>query len=158
MECSARLHLNLTEDQDLLFRGRNHCRSSYSDILDQFLCFQTSMICSFAECSACLLAWNLMCRARNVISVRYDHISWAQDALHIFFAHQKNDQDGSTSRDPSHVYCNTVMPEVCPIWELGLFFLSSGSIPMVWFLMAVDNRIVSEGCLRNYSREKKGKS
>ncbi|OWY99357.1 hypothetical protein PHMEG_00029647, partial [Phytophthora megakarya] len=32
----------------------------------------------------------------------------------IYFAHMKNDQDGSNPRGPRNVYPNPIMPEICP--------------------------------------------
>eukprot|EP00644_Phytophthora_capsici_P001969 jgi/Phyca11/128236/e_gw1.74.227.1 len=38
-----------------------------------------------------VISWNLMCRAGNSISIRYEHIEWDEDALAIWFRHMKND-------------------------------------------------------------------
>ncbi|KUF87541.1 cysteine desulfurase [Phytophthora nicotianae] len=76
-----------------------------------------------------LTCWNLMCRAKNSESIRYGHISWYEDSLTITFAHMKNDQDGSRPRDPRHVYSNPIMPEVCPVLGLAIYFAVLGFSP-----------------------------
>lgn len=46
-----------------------------------------------------LLCWNLMCRAHNAIKVCYTHMEWRNNALGIYFAHQKSDQFGERPID-----------------------------------------------------------
>ena len=48
-------------------------------------------------------------------------MEWGQDTLRIYFAHQKNDQEGTKKRDPRHVYANPLDPAVCPILSLALY-------------------------------------
>ena len=36
--------------------------------------------------------WNLMCRNENAVSICKSHMQWDEDALLIFFAHEKTDQ------------------------------------------------------------------
>ena len=50
-------------------------------------------------------------------------MSWMDDCLAVLFTHQKNDQDGERPRDPRRIYANPVMPEICPILSLGMYFL-----------------------------------
>lgn len=69
-----------------------------------------------------ILSWNLMCRAGNVATICYNHLEWEEDALVVWFAHTKNDQDGSTQREGRHIYANPFNPEICPILALGMFF------------------------------------
>ena len=70
-----------------------------------------------------LLSWNLMCRAGNAVGICFSHMEWKEDALRIYFAHQKNDQMGERPRDPRHVYANPKSPQVCPILSLGIYLL-----------------------------------
>ena len=51
-------------------------------------------------------------------------MEWAQDALRVYFCHQKNDQSGEKKRDPRHIYANPLDPTVCPILALSLYLLS----------------------------------
>jgi len=71
-----------------------------------------------------VLCWNLACRVGNCMSVNIDHMCWVGDSLQVLFAQMKNDQEGEKSaRFPRHIYANPLMPEVCPILALGLYFL-----------------------------------
>ena len=67
--------------------------------------------------------WNLMSRVGNAVSICKSHLQWDEDALLIFFAHEKTDQTQSKPGDPRHIYANPYQPEICPILSLGLFFL-----------------------------------
>jgi hypothetical protein len=71
-----------------------------------------------------ILCWNLMSRAGNCFSICYDHLEWSEDSLSIYFAQMKNDQGGDKPRDPRHIYANPVIPEVCPILALGIYWMS----------------------------------
>lgn len=73
-----------------------------------------------------VLMWNLMCRASNCSMVKLEHLEWRNDALVIFFSRQKTDQTGDRSKYPRHVYANPLMPEICPILSLGVYWLSFG--------------------------------
>jgi hypothetical protein len=70
-----------------------------------------------------ILCWNLMCRATNGTTIRHEHMCWRGDALAIYFAHAKNDQDGEGNRDPRHIYANPLNPAICPILSLGIYWL-----------------------------------
>eukprot|EP00834_Sanchytrium_tribonematis_P007834 NODE_780_length_3936_cov_0.468335.p7 type:complete len:102 gc:universal NODE_780_length_3936_cov_0.468335:2113-1808(-) len=50
-------------------------------------------------------------------------MEWHEDSLGIFFAHMKNDQCGEKPRDARHIYANPLMPEICPIFSLGMYLL-----------------------------------
>ena len=69
-----------------------------------------------------ILSWNLMCRANNTSSICLNHLEWRNDSLGIYFAHMKNDQGGDRPRDARHVYANPIMPEVCSILSLSVYF------------------------------------
>ena len=70
-----------------------------------------------------------MCRAKNTESIRHAHLSWQEDSITITFAHVKNDQEGSRPRDPRHVYANPVVPEICPVLSLAIYFAVLGFAP-----------------------------
>lgn len=86
------------------------------------------------------LTWNLMCRAGSTVSICISHLDWKNDALHVYFAHQKNDQMGEKPRDPRHVYANPVIPEICPILSLGIFLLSFPNVSLCAKLFQGDNQ------------------
>ena len=65
-----------------------------------------------------------MCRASNGFWIRHQHMAWKQDALIIFFRHMKNDQEGSRPKDGRHVFANPMIPEVCPILALAIYWAS----------------------------------
>jgi hypothetical protein len=67
-----------------------------------------------------------MCRASNTLSIQFDHIEFKEDALCIYFARMKNDQLGERPKDPRHVYANPILPEVCPLLALGMYWLCFG--------------------------------
>ena len=50
-------------------------------------------------------------------------MEWSEDALCVYFSHMKNDQTADQPRDPRHVYANPLMPEICPILSLGIYWL-----------------------------------
>lgn len=76
----------------------------------------------FARCFF-VLTWNLMSRASNTLQICYDHIEFNDDALCIYFAQQKNDQLGEKPRDPRHIYANPLIPEICPMVAIGVYWL-----------------------------------
>ena len=47
--------------------------------------------------------------------------------MHIF-SQMKNDQMGLRPRDPRHIYANPLMPEICPILSIGIYWLTYGFI------------------------------
>lgn len=71
-----------------------------------------------------IICWNLMCRSANAINIKYEHLQWVEDALCVYFSHQKNDPTGERPKDPRHVYPNPLFPEICPILALGLYWLT----------------------------------
>jgi hypothetical protein len=83
---------------------------------------QTSREYVFARCFM-VLCWNLMSRASNAFGIRHSHMEWHEDALSIYFSHMKNDQAADRPRDPRHVYANPLMPEICPILSLGMYWM-----------------------------------
>jgi len=71
-----------------------------------------------------VLSWNLMCRASNTKMICFAHLDWVGNALAVYFAHMKNDQEGTRPKDPRHIYANPVYPEICPILAIALYFLT----------------------------------
>jgi len=59
-----------------------------------------------------VLSWNLICRSTNVSGIRLDYMRWFGDALGIYFAVVKSDQEGERPKDPKHIYANPLIPEV----------------------------------------------
>jgi hypothetical protein len=70
------------------------------------------------------LTWNLMCRSRNTVYIRLEHMGWENDAMTIQFAHTKTDRAGEDAGHKRHIYANPEMPEICPILSLGRYRLS----------------------------------
>lgn len=68
------------------------------------------------------LQWNLMCRSASTAAICYSHVTWRNDALGVVFPKMKNDQSGERPREPRHIYANPVIPSVCPILSLGIYF------------------------------------
>ncbi|ETK88726.1 hypothetical protein L915_07061 [Phytophthora nicotianae] len=52
-------------------------------------------------------------------------MEWSGDALGVYFAHQKNDQEGRRPRDPRHIYTNPLRPAICPVLALAIFWATS---------------------------------
>ncbi|KAF0709701.1 hypothetical protein AaE_012801 [Aphanomyces astaci] len=73
-----------------------------------------------------LLYWNLMARAVSTSSIRYEHITWKDDALRISFGLMKNDQEVRMSY-PRHVYTYPSHPAICPNLSLGVLLLTRGA-------------------------------
>ena len=73
-----------------------------------------------------ILSWNLFCRASNTVGIKLSHLSWSQDSMLIYFAHMKNDQDGSRPRDPRHCYANRSDPSICPVLAIAIYFSVCG--------------------------------
>jgi hypothetical protein len=70
-----------------------------------------------------VLSWNILARSINTASISLRHLDWNGDALQVFICQAKNDQEGDKSEFPKNVYANPVMPEICPILALGIYFL-----------------------------------
>ncbi|ETP46520.1 hypothetical protein F442_07246 [Phytophthora nicotianae P10297] len=72
-----------------------------------------------------VISSNLMCRSANAFGIRHGHMEWSGDALGVYFAHQKNDQEGRRPRDPRHIYTNPLRPAICPVLALAIFWATS---------------------------------
>ena len=75
---------------------------------------------------AMIFAWNLMSRIGSALGVCYSHMEWTEDAMCVYFAQMKNDQLGERPRDPRHIYVNPLMPEICPVLALGIYWMVQG--------------------------------
>jgi hypothetical protein len=76
----------------------------------------------FAHCFL-TLTWNLMCRSRNTVLLRKEHMSWENDYLAVQFAHSKTDQGGEDAPHKRAVFANPHLPEICPILSLARYML-----------------------------------
>jgi hypothetical protein len=65
--------------------------------------------------------WNLMCRSRNTVFVRLEHMGWQNDAMTIQFAHTKTDREGKDAGFKRHVYANPDEPVVCNILSVARY-------------------------------------
>ena len=70
------------------------------------------------------ITWNLMCRSRNTVLVRKEHINWSNDSMYIQFAHEKSQMEGQDAGHKRHIFANPEIPEICPILSLGRYFLT----------------------------------
>jgi hypothetical protein len=71
------------------------------------------------------LMWNLMCRADNVEHIKLSQLAWDNDALTVYFAHMKNDQEGDQASYLRHLYANPVDAALSPVLALALYLSSS---------------------------------
>ncbi len=53
--------------------------------------------------------------------LRREHIKSL--GTYIYICQAKNDQEGEISDFPKHVFANPVMPEICPVLAIGIYFL-----------------------------------
>ena len=68
-----------------------------------------------------VLTWNLICRVNNESKICLCHMEWADNALQIYFANSKTDQQGAQSKFPMHVYSNPIDLVICPFFALGMY-------------------------------------
>jgi hypothetical protein len=69
-----------------------------------------------------LMAWNSMQRASNVQDISLNHLAWADDHLQLYIFVTKNNQEGEKSEHPKHIFSNPMVPFICPILSLGIYF------------------------------------
>ncbi|OQR94728.1 hypothetical protein THRCLA_22218 [Thraustotheca clavata] len=67
-----------------------------------------------------IILWNLMCRSPSSLNIKHDQIKWYNDALCIEFSNMNEDEPGQ--QYPRHIYANPVMPWICPILALGMYW------------------------------------
>jgi hypothetical protein len=68
----------------------------------------------------------LACRAGNTARITYQDMTWTEsfDSFAIYFSHSKTDQLGEEAKYPRHVYSNPLVPLICPILSLSVYFSS----------------------------------
>ena len=49
-------------------------------------------------------------------------MAWADDCLKLYIFVTKNNQDGEKSEHPKHIFANPMIPFICPILSLGIYF------------------------------------
>ena len=66
-----------------------------------------------------------MVRNCNCDDLIFEHCVWSQDAFGITVTKTKTNNDGSrdVQTDIKHIYANPLMPEICPVLALALYFL-----------------------------------
>jgi integrase len=79
--------------------------------------------CIFAHCFL-IMTWNLMCRSRNTVNIRLEHIGWENDSMTVQFAHTKTDKVGKLAKFKRHIFANPAMPEICAVHAFGRFRLA----------------------------------
>ena len=83
-----------------------------------------------------VLSWNLIARAKNVVTLKTAHMHWDADAMKIYLPVTKTDQRAERPRDAKHVYANPLQPAVCPILAMAIYlftFPASGTLPLKLF-------------------------
>jgi len=70
--------------------------------------------------------WNLSCWSQNTSLLKLKHITWSTcfNTFQIFFQHSKTDPLGEESKYPCHLYANPLVPCICPMLLLTLYFSS----------------------------------
>ncbi|OWZ06239.1 hypothetical protein PHMEG_00021533 [Phytophthora megakarya] len=68
------------------------------------------------------LSFDLSAKA---FGIHHGHMEWSGYAFCIYFAHQKNDQEGSRPSDPRHIYANPLNPVICPVLAIAKFWATS---------------------------------
>eukprot|EP00960_Hanusia_phi_P042044 755278-Hanusia_phi.AAC.6 len=71
-----------------------------------------------------ILSWNLMCRSGDAERILLHDMAWHDDAMWINFAHCKRDQGENQRAEPRSIFANANNPEICPIFALGLYWLT----------------------------------
>lgn len=117
------LAIDIANGQGAIKVGKDPLPFGLYRFLAKTFLMQRSTEFTFAQCFM-VICWNLMCRSANAFTIKYEHMEWTEDALCVYFAHMKNDQTGERPRDPRHIYPNPLMPEICPVLSLGIFWLT----------------------------------
>ncbi|KAF1777869.1 Integrase-like, catalytic domain [Phytophthora cactorum] len=90
------------EDGESLVEGKMSFQFSFFHKLCKTMRGQTKKKYIFAH-TFLVISWNLMCRAGNSVSIRYEHLEWDEDSLAIWSGHMKNDQEGDRQRASAHI-------------------------------------------------------
>jgi hypothetical protein len=67
----------------------------------------------------------------NTDCLRLGHLQWQDDSLVVYFAHQKNDQQGKRTAFRRHLFCNPFNKYVCPVFALSLWLASNKEMTML---------------------------
>jgi len=83
--------------------------------------------------SVLMLTWNLSCRSQDTLLIKFKDINWSVcfDTFQVFFEHSKTDQLGDKSKYPHHLYSNPLVPCICPVMSLTLYFSSCFNCPVM---------------------------
>jgi len=85
------------EGNGKMTEARKHFHSRCIHSWQSRCCKRARLIFTFGH-AFMVLSWNLMCHAGNTETIRFSHMAWKSDALGIYFAHMKNDQEGARPR------------------------------------------------------------
>jgi hypothetical protein len=72
----------------------------------------------------------LLLLSSNTGCLHLDHLQWQDDSLIVYFAHQKNDQQGKWTAFHRHLFCNPFNKYVCPVFALSLWLTSNEEMTM----------------------------
>jgi hypothetical protein len=72
----------------------------------------------------------LLLLSSNTGRLHLDHLQWPDDSLIVYFAHQKNDQQGKRAAFRWHLFCNPFNKYVCPVFALSLWLASNKEMTM----------------------------
>lgn len=70
-----------------------------------------------------ILSWNIIGRSINIANLALELISFKDDGIFINFGITKTNQDASKNK-PKHIYANPIMPSICPVLSLDIYFFS----------------------------------
>jgi hypothetical protein len=73
----------------------------------------------------------LLLLSSNTGRLHLDHLQWQDDSLIVYFAHQKNDQQGKPAAFHPHLFCNPLNKYVCPVFALSLWLASNEEMTML---------------------------
>jgi hypothetical protein len=72
----------------------------------------------------------LLLLSSNTGRLHLDHLQWQDDSLIVYFAHQKNDQQGKRAAFHRHLFCNPFNKYVSPVFALSLWLASNEEMTM----------------------------
>jgi len=65
-------------------------------------------------------------QSQNTLIIKFKDINWSTclNTFQVFFEHSKTDQLGDKSKYACHLYSNPLVPCICPVMSLTLYFSS----------------------------------
>jgi hypothetical protein len=72
----------------------------------------------------------LLLLSSNTGRLHLDHLQWQDESLVVYFAHQKNDQQGERAAFHRHLFCNPFNKYVYPVFALSLWLASNEYMTM----------------------------